>query len=135
MGVVRFGVSLEEDLLRRFDELIAKKGYANRSQAFRDLIRDFFVREAWRRGEGEVVGTITLVYRHDARGVTKRLTELQHHFLNCIVSSLHVHLDEHHCLEVVVARGKPEEVKRISDLLISAKGVLHGGMVATGVGS
>ena len=133
MAVVRFGVSLEEPLLREFDELIRRKGYSNRSQAIRDLIRDLLVREAWEAGEGEVAGTITIVYRHDVPGIMERLTELQHKFLGKVVSTLHVHLDEHHCLEVVVARGKPDEVRRIADMLISMKGVLHGGMVATGI--
>lgn len=133
MAVVRFGVSLERPLLREFDELVKRKGYPNRSQAIRDLVRDLLVREAWETKEGKVAGTITIVYRHDARGVTERLTELQHRFLGKVISTLHVHLDEHHCLEVVVAEGKPEEVRKIADLLISAKGVLHGGMVATGI--
>lgn len=133
MGVVRFGVSLEEPLLQKFDELIDQKGYANRSQAIRDLIRDLLVRETWEAGEGEVVGAITIVYRHDAYGVSKKLTKLQHGFLGRILSTLHVHLDEHHCLEVVVARGFPGEVREIANALISAKGVLHGGMVATGI--
>lgn len=133
MAVIRFGVSLEKSLLEEFDKLIKRKGYANRSQAIRDLVRDLLVREAWEAGEGEVAGTITIVYRHDAYGVTRKLTELQHEFLGRIVSSLHVHLDEHHCLEVVVARGSPEEIRKIADTLISAKGVLHGGMVATGI--
>ncbi|HIE09461.1 MAG TPA: nickel-responsive transcriptional regulator NikR [Armatimonadetes bacterium] len=133
MAVKRFGVSLEGPLLKEFDKLIKRKGYANRSQAIRDLIRDLLVREAWEAGRGEVAGTITIVYRHDAYGITKKLTEIQHKFLGKIVSSLHVHLDENHCLEVVVARGPADEIRKIADTLISAKGVLHGGMVATGI--
>lgn len=133
MGVVRFGVSLEGPLLREFDKLIRRKGYKNRSQALRDLIRDMLVREAWEAGKEEVAGTITIVYRHDVPGVMEKLTELQHKFLGKVVSTLHVHLDEHHCLEVVVAKGKPQEVRRIADFLISLRGVLHGGMVATGI--
>jgi len=133
MGVVRFGVSLEGPLLREFDELIRKKGYSKRSQAIRDLIRDMLIREAWEEGEGEVAGAITIVYRHDVPGLMEKLTELQHKFLGKIISTLHVHLDEHHCLEVVVAKGKPQEVRGIADFLISLRGVLHGGMVATGI--
>jgi CopG family transcriptional regulator, nickel-responsive regulator len=133
-GVTRFGVSLEEALLRRFDRMIARKGYANRSEAIRDLIREAFVREQWETGTAEAVGTITLVYNHDTRDLADRLTDLQHAHFGLIVSTLHVHLDAHHCLEVLVLRGKAADLKRIADRLIGTRGVKHGTFSATAEG-
>lgn len=133
-GVTRFGVSLEETLLARFDRMIARKGYANRSEAIRDLIREAFVREQWESGTGEAVGTITLVYNHDTRDLADRLTDLQHAHFGSIVSTLHVHLDAHHCLEVLVLRGKASDLKKIADRLIGTRGVKHGTFSATSEG-
>jgi len=133
-GVTRFGVSLEETLLARFDRMIARKGYANRSEAIRDLIREAFVREQWESGTGEAVGTITLVYNHDTRDLADRLTDLQHAHFGSIVSTLHVHLDAHHCLEVLVLRGKAADLKKIADRLIGTRGVKHGTFSATSEG-
>lgn len=133
-GVTRFGVSLDEALLKRFDRLIARKGYANRSEAIRDLIREVFVREQWESGTGEAVGTITLVYSHDTRDLADRLTDLQHAHFGSIVSTLHVHLDAHHCLEVLVLRGKAADLKKIADRLIGIRGVKHGTFSTTSEG-
>lgn len=133
-GVTRFGVSLDEALLTRFDRLIARKGYANRSEAIRDLIREAFVREQWESGTGEAVGTITLVYNHDTRDLADRLTDLQHAHFGSIVSTLHVHLDAHHCLEVLVLRGRAAELRKIADRLIGTRGVKHGTFSATSEG-
>ncbi len=133
-GVTRFGVSLDEALLKRFDRLIARKGYANRSEAIRDLIREAFVRDQWESGTGEAVGTITLVYNHDTRDLADRLTDLQHAHFGSIVSTLHVHLDTHHCLEVLVLRGKAAELRKIADRLIGTRGVKHGTFSATSEG-
>lgn len=133
-GVTRFGVSLDESLLSRFDRLIARKGYANRSEAIRDLIREAFVREQWESGTGEAVGTITLVYNHDTRDLADRLTDLQHAHFGSIVSTLHIHLDAHHCLEVLVLRGKAAELRKIADRLIGTRGVKHGTFSATSEG-
>lgn len=133
-GVTRFGVSLDETLLARFDRMIARKGYANRSEAIRDLIREALVREQWESGTGEAVGTITLVYNHDTRDLADRLTDLQHAHFSSIVSTLHVHLDAHHCLEVLVLRGKARDLKRIADRLIGTRGVKHGTFSATSEG-
>lgn len=133
-GVTRFGVSLDETLLTRFDRMIARKGYANRSEAIRDLIREALVREQWESGTGEAVGTITLVYNHDTRDLADRLTDLQHAHFSSIVSTLHVHLDAHHCLEVLVLRGKARDLKRIADRLIGTRGVKHGTFSATSEG-
>ena len=133
-GVTRFGVSLEKHLLRQFDRLIARRGYTNRSEAIRDLIRESLVREQWELGSDEVVGALTLVYNHEVRDLTDKLTDLQHAHYKAIVSGLHVHLDPHHCLEVLVLRGRAKELKAIADRLIGTRGVKHGTFSATAEG-
>jgi CopG family nickel-responsive transcriptional regulator len=133
-GITRFGVSLEGRLLAKFDRLLARKGYANRSEAIRDLIRDSLVREQWEIGDADAVGTLTLVYDHETRELEERLTELQHAHYQAIVSTLHVHLDAHHCLEVLVLRGKAALLKGIADRLIGTRGVKHGTFSATAEG-
>jgi CopG family transcriptional regulator, nickel-responsive regulator len=130
-NLTRFGVSLEEELLVRFDRLIARKGYTNRSEALRDLIRENLGREQWELGTAKAVGTVTLVYSHDVRDLADKLTDLQHAHYTDIVSSLHVHLDPHHCLEVLVLRGKAKAIKAIADRLIGTRGVKHGTFSAT----
>lgn len=132
--VTRFGVSLDENLLAQFDRVIARKGYTNRSEAIRDLIRDSLVREQWELGADQVVGTLTLVYNHDVRDLSDKLTDLQHAHYRAIVSALHIHLDPHHCLEVLVLRGKAKELKTIADRLIGTRGVQHGTFSATAEG-
>jgi CopG family transcriptional regulator, nickel-responsive regulator len=134
MAVLRFGISIEDPLLKRFDDLIAKKGYANRSEAIRDLIRDSLVTEEWQSSTADTVGTITIVYSHETRELTDTLTDLQHHYHGSIVSAMHVHLDEHNCLEVIVVRGKAKDIKVIADRLIGTKGVKHGKLTATTTG-
>jgi CopG family nickel-responsive transcriptional regulator len=129
--LVRFGISADERLLERFDGLIATKGYVNRSEAIRDLIRNALVEEEWDLGEAEAVGTVTLVYDHPTRDLADKLTE--HHAE--IVSTLHIHLDADHCLEVVVLRGVAREIKHLADGLIGTKGVSHGQFVATTTGA
>ncbi len=131
---IRFGVSIDERLLNRFDELISKKGYVNRSEAVRDLIRNNLVNEQWESNTEETVGTVTLVYDHHTRELSDKLTEHQHAYHQNIVSAMHVHLDAHHCLEVVVVKGKPAIIKRLSDELIGTKGVKHGKLVTTTAG-
>jgi len=133
-GVTRFGVSLDERLLAKFDRLIGGKGYANRSEAIRDLIRESLVREQWELGNVDAVGTLTLVYDHETRELEERLTELQHAHYRAIVSTLHVHLDAHHCLEVLILRGKAALLKSIADRLIGTRGVKHGTFSATAEG-
>jgi CopG family nickel-responsive transcriptional regulator len=134
MATIRFGVSLDRILLDRFDGLIGKKGYANRSEAIRDLIRDSLVTEEWESSASETVGSITIVYSHDTRELTDTLTDLQHHFCDAIISSMHIHLDEHNCLEVIVVRGKAKDIKEIADRLIGTKGVKHGKLTVTTTG-
>ena len=134
MGVVRFGVSVPEELLERFDRIIEEKGYVNRSEAIRDMMRDFIVRHEWEEGDREVAGTITMLYNHDEADVVKELLDLQHDYVAEIVSSLHVHMDEHNCLEVVIVKGKASRIKEIADRLLSLKGVKHGKLVMTCTG-
>lgn len=132
--LVRFGVSMDSRLLNQFDELIDRKSYVNRSEAVRDLVRSALVEDQWTRADEETVGTVSIVYDHHTRELSDKLTEHQHIHHNTIVSTLHVHLDEHNCLEVVVLKGKAGEVKKIADELIGAKGVKHGKLVSTTTG-
>ncbi|MDD5557709.1 MAG: nickel-responsive transcriptional regulator NikR [bacterium] len=122
--LVRFGVSLEEGLLRRFDGLLRRCGYGNRSKAIADLVRERLVEEEW-RAEGEVVGIISMLYDHHQRELSNRLTHVQHDHYTSILSSQHIHLDRDMCLEVVVARGRPGEIRRIADLIRASRGVKH----------
>jgi CopG family nickel-responsive transcriptional regulator len=132
--LARFGISIDDRLLKRFDDLLADKGYVNRSEAIRDLIRNALVEDAWAREDEETVGTVTLVYDHHTRDLADKLTEQQHSHHEAIISALHVHLDAHHCLEVVVVKGKAKSVKRLADELIGTKGVKHGKLVTTTTG-
>ena len=131
---IRFGISIDDKLLESFDNLIEMKGYMNRSEAIRDLIRAALVELKWEGGEEETVGTVTLVYNHHVRDLSDKLTEQQHTHHDRIISALHVHLDAHNCLEVLVVRGKAREVKKIADELIGVKGVKHGKLVMTTTG-
>jgi CopG family nickel-responsive transcriptional regulator len=131
--LVRFGVSIEEELLKRFDEEIDKKGYSNRSEAIRDLIREQIVAEEWSSDE-ETVGTITIVYDHHTRDLSANLTHIQHSFEGEIKSVLHIHLDHHNCLEVLVVAGKGRLLQQFADQLVSIKGVKHGKLTMTTTG-
>jgi CopG family transcriptional regulator, nickel-responsive regulator len=125
----RIGVAIDTQLLRRFDRFIAQKGYQNRSEAFRDLIRDRLVGSAVVAPNAFVVGTVTLIYDHHTRLLPEKLTDLQHEHHQVIISTLHAHLDHESCLEVVVLRGQSKEVQKLADRLISTKGVQHGRLV------
>lgn len=131
----RIGVAIDSDLLRKFDELIASRGYTNRSEAFRDLIRDELVGQASEAPDSDVVGTLTLVYNHHVRLLSDKLTDMQHSHYHHILSTLHVHLDHDHCLEVLVIKGKAGDVKSIADALISTKGIQHGKLTITSTGA
>ncbi len=131
----RIGVAIDSDLLERFDRLIRQRGYTNRSEAFRDLIRDQLVEQSWESPEEQVVGTVTLVYDHHVRLLNEKLVDLQHDHYHHILSTLHVHLDPDHCLEVLVLRGKSQQVRRIADTLIATKGVKHGRLTVTTTGA
>ena len=132
--ITRFGISINSSLLQKFDQLIDRKGYTNRSEAIRDLIRDSLVGAAWESGSQEMLGTITIVYNHHTRELSDLLTHLQHQHFRSIISTTHIHLDEHNCLEVLIIRGKGKDVKKISDRLIGTKGVKHGKLSLTTMG-
>ena len=129
--ISRFGVSIDSKLLESFDKLIDKKGYTNRSEAIRDLIREQLVENEWQEGNQDTVGAITLVYSHDQRELHDKLTELQHQKYHFIVSNLHIHLDKHNCLEVLIVKGKSKGIQKIADLLIGTRGVKHGKLTMT----
>ena len=127
--LVRFGVAMEGPLLERFDQLVERRGYTNRSEALRDLVRRELDQDAWQRGQN-TVATITLIYDHHVRELTERLTEIQHDSGSLILSTLHVHLDHHHCLEVIAAKGPARVLKTLAERLLGTKGVVSGDVVA-----
>jgi len=130
----RFGVSINDTLLKRFDGLIAEKGYKNRSEAIRDLIRNSLVEEELSNEEADAVGSVALVYDHHTRDLADKLTDHQHSHHEEIISALHVHLDAHHCLEIVVVKGQAKKIKKLADELIGTKGVKHGKVMMTTAG-
>lgn len=130
MGVLsRIGVAIDSDLLARFDRFITKQGYTNRSEAFRDLIRDRLVNAVVGSPEALVVGTVTLIYDHHSRLLPEKLMNLQHTNHDLIISTTHAHLDHDTCLEVIVVKGESKRVRKLADLLIGVKGVQHGRLV------
>ena len=132
MGVLsRIGIALYSDLLKQFDQWMGRRGYSNRSEAFRDLIRDRLVGERTATPNAVVVGTVTLIYDHDAHGVGEKLTLLQHEHHELVVSTSHAHLDHDSCLEVLIVHGKSSRVAQFADQLIGLKGVQHGRLVMT----
>lgn len=132
--VSRFSVSLPPALLGQLDKMATERGYDNRSLAIADMIRDKLVEHRQRLGNEEIAGTITLVYDHHKQSVQSTLTDIQHDHHEVIISTIHVHLDHHNCLEVLVVRGKAGLVKKIADELIAAKGVKHGKLTVTTTG-
>jgi CopG family nickel-responsive transcriptional regulator len=130
----RFGVSMEDELLERFDALIEKRGYASRSEAFRDLVRQELVKDEWADPATEVIGTVTIVYEHHEHELANVLAELQHQYHEAIICSTHIHLDEHNCLEAVIVRGSGQRIRYIANVLISARGVKHGELCCTSTG-
>lgn len=134
-GLFRFGISIDKNLLDKFDRLIREKRYTNRSEAFRDLIREELVKRAWREGK-EVAGAITFIYDHHQRDLLSKIVDTQHHFQKLIISTQHIHLDHENCLEIVAVKGNSNEVQKLADTLKSIKGVRHGtlSMSSTGRG-
>lgn len=131
---IRFGVSLDSDLLEKFDKHCDERSYQTRSEAIRDLIRNTLVQREWEQAEGDLAGTLTLVYDHHKSGLSQRLTEIQHDAHHVIQSSLHVHLDHHNCLEVIILKGDADTIKDLGQKLISTKGVKHGNLALTTTG-
>lgn len=132
-NTIRFSVSIEEELIAAFDELCRRRGWTNRSEAIRDAIRRQLVEQEWVAGE-EVVGVITLLYDHHKPGLARRLTEIQHHALDAVISTTHVHVDGENCLEFLAVRGEAREIERLAHRLIGLKGVKHGELTATSTG-
>ncbi|MEO0270219.1 MAG: nickel-responsive transcriptional regulator NikR [candidate division WOR-3 bacterium] len=120
----RFSVSLDRDLVSKFDKEIKKKNYPTRSKAIGDLIREYLVKKEWIEGK-EVIGAIILIYNHHKRELVNKLLNIEHHFHKIIISSQHVHLDENNCLEIVITRGKPKDIEKLSNKLKSTKGVKY----------
>jgi CopG family nickel-responsive transcriptional regulator len=125
MSLIRFGVSIEKDLLQKFDRFIKEKKYTNRSEAFRDLIRQELIQKQWQSGQ-LIAGAITLIYDHHKRELVNKLMDIQHDFGDIIISSQHVHLDHNNCLEIIAVKGVPQKAQRLADSLRSVKGVKHG---------
>jgi len=133
--LVRFGVSLDHHLLDDFDHVVRRRRYATRSEALRDLIREELVSQEWAgETDKESVATITFVYDHHVRGLSRKLTHIQHDFQGHIMAGMHVHLDHNHCLEVLVVKGKGAQIRSVADALVSVKGVKHGKLTMTTTG-
>lgn len=131
MGVKRIGVSIPEELLDRFDDVVEKRGYDSRSEALRDAVRDFIVEHEWQEGEGDLIGVVTLVYDHDRPGLESRMTDVQHGFSGRVDGTFHVHLSSDRCLEVMLLRGPAAEIGDLADTLSAMKGVKHLKLVTT----
>ncbi len=131
--LVRFGVSLDDELLKKFDLYIKEKNYSNRSEAFRDLIRQELIKKEWDTGK-DVAGAITLVYNHHQRELLNKITDLQHDFQGVIISTQHVHLDHDNCLEIVAVKGGSREVRKLAEMLKAIKGVKHGTLSMSSTG-
>lgn len=130
-SAARYTVSMDSRLLEKFDKHIDKKGYANRSEAIRDLIRDALVEEEWGKPNEKTAATVTLIYNHHKPDLAQRLTHIQHHHNDIVVATTHVHLDNDNCLEVIILRGKSRDVKTLSENLIAIKGIKHGRVTFT----
>lgn len=131
---IRFGVSLDSDLLDKFDALCDERSYQTRSEAIRDLIRNMLIQKEWEDLEGETAGTLTMVYDHHQSDLAQKLTELQHDYLDIIVTSQHVHLDHNNCMEILVLRGTGERLRDLGAKLTATKGVKHGTLNLTTTG-
>lgn len=124
--LARIGIAIESRLLSQFDRLLERRRYSNRSEAFRDLIRAALIDERVSDDDRQVVGSLTLLYDHEKRMLSDKLNAMQHDQHHVVISSMHVHLDHHNCMEIIVLRGASAAVRKLADGLISAKGVLFG---------
>lgn len=128
--LTRTGVSLEEDLLEQFDRVIARRGYKNRSEAIRDLIRESLVAEAVDKNK-QIVATLSMIYDHHRPNLSNKLNEIQHHSHHNVLAATHVHLDEDNCLEVVIMKGRSGDIQHLADHMLAMRGVKHGKLVVT----
>ena len=129
----RFSVSLEEELLEQFDSYIRERGYVNRSEALRDLIRKEFINEEWEQ-DGDVAGVVTLLYNHHQPQLQEKITEIQHDYYTLITSTTHVHMDHDNCLEVIIVKGKASRIKELAERIIAMRGVKNGKLTMTSTG-
>lgn len=132
--IARFSVTIDSELLHKFDSAIEERQYPNRSKAIRGLIRNFLVEREWEGVGGEVMGSLTLLYDHETKGTFEKLIDIQHDRCKNIISTMHIHLDEHNCMEIIVLQGLAYEVSQISDKLIGCKGVKHGKLILSSFG-
>jgi len=123
-NIVRFGVSLEKEILERFDRLIKQRKYSTRSKAIEDLIRKEFVEDRWLTGK-EIAGAIVFIYNHHKRNIANKIIDIQHDFGGIVISTQHVHISNDECLEIIVVKGNPSKVKSLADSIRSIKGVEH----------
>jgi len=129
--ITRFGVSIELDLLKKFDKIIKKKGYTNRSEAIRDIIRKDLIIEKNKNPHADAIGTLTMIYDHHTGNLTNKLLDLQHDHTKEILSTTHIHIDHNNCLEVLVLKGKTGNIQKLADNIKSLKGIKHGELVIT----
>jgi CopG family transcriptional regulator, nickel-responsive regulator len=129
----RFSISIDEILLTQFDDYIQARGYSNRSEAVRDLIRKVLINEEWEQ-DSEVVGVVTLVYNHHQPQLQEKITELQHEYFHQITSTTHVHMDHHNCLEVTIVKGRASQVRKLAENLIALRGVKNGNLTMSSTG-
>ena len=132
--LARIGVALDSELLKQFDAYLDRRKYGNRSEGFRDLIRDALIGEKTDDPSQPSVGTLTLVYDHHTRSLSEKLTAMQHDHAELVISTLHVHLDHHNCLEVLVLRGPAGRIRQLAEGIIATKGVQHGQLTMTAAG-
>jgi len=130
----RIGISLEDELLERFDDYIGRQGYTNRSEAIRDLIREKLVQQEWTKSDKQTMGVAMIVYDHHTLELSQKLAEIQHDHFASVVAAMHVHVDHHNCLEVLILRGKVSEIAALGNALISTRGVKYGKLVPTTTG-
>lgn len=130
--IVRTSFTMEEDLTRQLESLVKRSRYTNRSEFIRDLVREKLAQETW-KGKGEALGTITLVYDHEKRELSQRITHLQHHHVGEVLAATHVHLDEHLCAEMIMVKGKAASIQALADALKSQKGVYHAALSMSGL--
>jgi len=129
--ITRFGVSIEPELLKKFDKVIKKKGYYNRSEAIRDIVRENILKIDTSDPDSEAIGTLTIMYDHHEGTLSNKLLDLQHDHHNEILSTTHIHIDHHNCLEVLVLKGKTGNIKKLADNIKAIKGIKHGELVIT----
>ncbi len=130
----RFSISLEKNLLEKFDKFIQKRKYTNRSEAIRDLIREVFVKEAWETDK-EVFGVISFIYDHHQPNIQEKITEIQHDFYKNVVSATHIHIDHHNCLEVVIVSGRAKSVRELYEMIKAIRGVKNADLIMSSTGS